>query len=42
MEDDPEAEAAAGLLLILESSSAALQAGGISQWLESGREDLLR
>jgi acetyl-CoA carboxylase biotin carboxylase subunit len=42
MEDDPEAEAAAALVLMLEPSIAGLQAGGISPWLESGREDLLR
>jgi len=42
MGDDPEAEAAAALVLMLESCSAGLQAGGISQWLEWGREDTLR
>jgi acetyl-CoA carboxylase biotin carboxylase subunit len=40
--DDPEAEAAAALVLMLEPSGAGLQAGGASRWLDSGREDILR
>jgi len=41
-EDDPEAEAAAALVLALESRSAGLQAAGTSSWLDSGREDVFR
>jgi acetyl-CoA carboxylase biotin carboxylase subunit len=41
-EPDPEAEATAALVLMLESSSVGLQAGGTSRWLDSGREDILR
>jgi acetyl-CoA carboxylase biotin carboxylase subunit len=41
-EADPEAEAAAALVLMLESSSAGLQAGRTSRWLDAGREDVLR
>ena len=41
-EATPEAEAAAALVLMLESGSARLQTGGSSAWLSSGREDLLR
>ena len=41
-EADPEIEAAAALVLMLESSSAGLQANGTSRWLNSGREELLR
>jgi acetyl-CoA carboxylase biotin carboxylase subunit len=41
-EADPEAEAAAALVLALESGSAGLQADRTSRWLDSGREDILR
>jgi acetyl-CoA carboxylase biotin carboxylase subunit len=41
-EADPEAEAAAALVLMLESRSAGLQTGRTSKWLDSGREDILR
>jgi len=41
-EDDPWAEAAAALVLMLESSRAGIEAGSTSRWLDSGREDLLR
>jgi acetyl-CoA carboxylase biotin carboxylase subunit len=39
---NPEAEAAAALVLMLEPGSAGLQTGRANRWLESGREDLLR
>jgi len=39
---DPEAEAAAALFLMLEPSSAGLQAGRTTRWLDAGREDILR
>jgi acetyl-CoA carboxylase biotin carboxylase subunit len=41
-EGDPEAEAAAALFMMLEPSSAGLQAGRASRWIDSGREELLR
>jgi len=41
-EADPEAEAAAALVLMIESGSAGLQASGTSRWLDSGRKELLR
>jgi acetyl-CoA carboxylase, biotin carboxylase subunit len=41
-EVDPEAEAAAALVLMLEPSSAGLQTGRASRWLDSGREETLR
>ena len=40
--DDPEAEAAAALVLALSSKSSSPLPRETSQWLESGREDLLR
>jgi acetyl-CoA carboxylase biotin carboxylase subunit len=41
-EDDPEAEAAAALVLALSSKSSSHTAPGTNQWLQSGREGLLR
>jgi acetyl-CoA carboxylase biotin carboxylase subunit len=42
MEADPEADAAAALVLALSSKSSSPLPRETSQWLESGREDLLR
>jgi len=41
-EVDPEAEAAAALLLALSSGGASVQPRARSGWLDSGREDILR
>ena len=41
-EDHPDAEAAAALILALESGTSAPRPAGISGWLASGREDLLQ
>jgi len=41
-DSDPEAEASAALFLMLEPSSAGLQTGRTTRWLDAGREDVLR